>query len=111
MDPFEKDHSLLKKLEAWTVDPHVPSGFQREVWQKIALKNAVQRKSVRHHLAGWLESLLASPRYATVLILASAFLGVGIAHVEAMNSNSKSMRNLETRYVGSIDPYQHISTR
>lgn len=111
MNPMDDDSLLRKKLGRWRVEPCVPSSFQREVWRRIDAKEAAWQNSFTHQFADWMASLLLTPQYAAALIIAGVFLGVGVAQVEALNANSKSLKYLETRYVGSIDPYQHISAR
>lgn len=111
MNTMEDDPILKKKLEAWRVDPRIPAGFQREVWQRIAAKETARRSSFKYQFVEWMTSLLLTPRYAAALIIVGAFLGISVAQVEAMNANSKSSKYLETRYIGTIDPYQHISSR
>ena len=72
---MDDDSNLKKKLEAWRVEPRIPSSFQREVWQRIAAKEAARRNSLRYQLVDWAVSLLLTPRYAVALIIAGAFLG------------------------------------
>jgi hypothetical protein len=111
MKTTDGDSNLKRKLEAWRVEPRVPSSFQREVWQRIAVKETVRQTSFKYQFAVWVSSLLLTPRYAVAVIMAGAFLGIGMAQVEAMNTNAKSSKYLETRYIETVDPYQHISSR
>jgi len=111
MSTMEDNSLLKKKLETWEVNPRIPSGFQREVWQRTAVKETARRNSFKYQLIEWTVSLLVTPRYAAAIILAGAFMGIAVAQVEATSTNSNSSQSLENRYVGTIDPYQHISSR
>jgi len=111
MSTIDDDAILKKKLAAWQVDPRIPTGFQREVWQRIAVEETARQASFKFQFIDWVAGLLLTPRYATAIIIAGAFLGIGVAQVGAMNTNSRSMKNLETRYIGTVDPYQHIASR
>lgn len=104
-----EDYShLKKKLETWQVEPRIPSSFHREVWMRIAAKKATRQNSFKYQFVSWVVSLLLTPQYATAVIITGAFLGIGVAKVQAMNANFQSSKYLETRYVETIDPFQHI---
>jgi hypothetical protein len=102
------DDELRKKLALWKVDPQIPPDFQRDVWQKIA---AVESRSSKSPLSGlWNIAWLSVPRLATCAIILGAFGGTGLGLIESSQANSRSWKSLETKYVQSIDPYQHLQT-
>ncbi len=95
---------LSQKLRAWKVDPQIPSGFQREVWQRIAARQAEREEAFWPATVQWLSGLLARPQYAVALVALSLGLSVAVAHVQAQDSNAASWKTLEARYTTSVDP-------
>ena len=87
----------------------LPPRFQADIWQRIAAREAVRRHSVWRQFARLFFVELATPRYAIATILVAALAGIGAAHLQAGNTNSRHWKSLEVRYVESIDPYEHIS--
>ena len=95
---------LSTKLRAWQVQLPVPRGFQAEVWQRIAGRQATQPRSVWNWLREWFLIELGKPQYATALIAVSVALSLGFAHLNAAHANARHWRSLEARYVISITP-------
>lgn len=95
---------LKSKLESWKVDPAVPSGFQREVWQRIATREAARQEPGWRQFARSFFELLATPRYATAALVAAIVIGAGVAQVEASQASARRWDELQTRYAVSIDP-------
>ena len=95
---------LSKKLRAWKVDPRVPSGFQREVWQRIAAGQSEREEAFGPATVQWLSGLFARPQYAVALVALSLGASVAVAHVQAQDSNAQSWKALEVRYTSSVDP-------
>ena len=95
---------LSQKLRAWKVDPQIPTGFQREVWQRIAARQSVREEAFLPATVQWLSGLLARPQYAVALVVLSLGASVAVAHVQAKDSNEQSWRTLEARYTTSVDP-------
>jgi hypothetical protein len=99
---------LQKKLASWKVQPQIPPEFQRDVWQKIAARES---RSTKSSLSGiWNISWLSLPRLATCAIILGALGGTGLGLVESSQANLKTWKTLETKYVQSIDPYEHLAT-
>ena len=46
MNHSEPEEDLTGKLGAWKVAPPVPPGFQREVWQRIAAREAGREEAI-----------------------------------------------------------------
>ncbi len=95
---------LSAKLRAWTVEPQVPGSFQREVWQRIAVRQTVRQEAFWPQLVAWVSALLARPQYAVALVIVSLSVSVGVAHVQAQSANATLGKMLEARYATSIDP-------
>jgi hypothetical protein len=102
------DEELRKKLASWEVRPRIPPHFQRDVWQKIAIRES---KSSQLPLFGnWNISWLNVPRLATCAIIVGGLAGTGLGLVESSQANSRNWKGLEAKYVQSIDPYEHVQT-
>lgn len=95
---------LSAKLRTWKVAPQVPTGFQREVWQRIATRQTAREEAFWPSLWRALLTQLARPQYAFAVILVSLSAGLGFAHVQAQDANAKQWKALETRYAASVDP-------
>ena len=98
---------LDQKLKAWNVEVETPVRFQADVWQRIAVREAAQEQSFSRRIAN-LFALLARPRPALAFAAMMFFAGVSVAHIEARKTNADLWRNLQTRYIVSIDPTQHV---
>lgn len=95
---------LKCKLDSWKVAPAVPSGFQREVWRRIAAREEARHQSRLRKYAGQFFELLATPRYAIAACLSAVVVGAGAAQLQANQENEWRWRELQTRYEISIDP-------
>jgi hypothetical protein len=99
-DPDE----LSRKLSAWKVEPQIPTGFQREVWQRIAARQATREDAFAPALLRWLSLQLVRPVYAVTLFALLLGSGVSYAHMQAQESNARNWRVLEARYADSVNP-------
>ena len=83
----------------------LPPRFQEEVWRRIEQADA-PATSLADSLRAWFALKFARPAFAlayvTVLILAGWTLG----SYRASRETAQVERQLEARYVASIDPYQ-----
>ena len=92
------DPRLSTLLRSWEDTPGVTSGFRREVWSRIESRRPTS-------LPGAWISLLASPRLATVAVVAAVFAGVLAGNLEARSSG-------ESLYLRSVNPlFLHSSQR
>ena len=103
MKDFDSD-DLSAKLRAWKVAPQVPGSFQREMWQRIAARQAVREEAFWPKLAPWFSTQLARPQYATALFAITLSASIGLAHVQAQETKAKHWKALEARYAASVDP-------
>jgi len=99
-------NDLSTKLRAWTVDPRVPTSFQREVWQRIAQRQAVRDEAFWPRVMEWFSTQLIRPRYAVALVALSLSISVGAGLLHAQDANARHWKELETRYASSIDPLE-----
>ena len=99
---------LKKKLTLWKVQPEIPPGFRRGVWNRIAAREAKSSKVLFGSLLAipW----LTTPRLAACAFAVSVLTGTGLGLIESASANTESWKTLEAKYVQSIDPYQHLGT-
>jgi hypothetical protein len=95
---------LSAKLRTWTVEPHVPESFQREVWQRISVRQTARHEAFWPQLVAWVSARLTRPQYAVALVIVSLSASIGVAHVQAQGTNAKLGKMLEARYAASVDP-------
>lgn len=98
---------LKDKLDSWRVEPSIPSGFQREVWQRIGAR---RRRDWREALNDFL-MLFSTPRYATVTVTAAIVLAAGAAQLEATIQNRQDWQGLRAAYVRSVNPLELAAVR
>ncbi len=95
---------LDAKLRTWKVEPQVPVSFQREVWQRIAARQAAREEAFWPQLMQWLFAQIARPQYATALMAISLSISLGVAHVQAQDTKARMEKVMEARYAASVDP-------
>ncbi|MEO8351737.1 MAG: hypothetical protein ABI680_08395 [Chthoniobacteraceae bacterium] len=98
------DDELSQKLRAWRVEPQIPTGFQRDVWQRIAVRQTARAEAFWPSLTQWFSLRLARPQYAVALCAVMLMSGIGLARVQAQQANAQTWRMLESRYTTSVDP-------
>ena len=103
MNDSDSDH-LSNKLRAWNVEPKVPASFQREVWQRIAARQTARDEAFWPRVAQWFSAQLVRPRYAVPLVALSLSTSIGMALLQAQDTNARHWKKLEARYESSIDP-------
>lgn len=103
MNDFDSD-DLSAKLRAWKVEPQVPGSFQREVWQRVAARQTARDEAFWPQFVQWVSTQLVRPRYAMALVALSLSISLGVAHVQAQETNEKLAKKLEARYAASVDP-------
>jgi hypothetical protein len=101
------DDQLRQKLASWEVRPEIPPDFQRNVWQKIAVRESMPRLPL---FGNWNISWLRAPQLATCAIILGGLAGTGFGLIESSQANSRNWKNLEAKYVQSVDPYEHLRT-
>jgi len=104
MDMNPQPDELPRKLSAWKVEPHIPARFQREVWQKIAARQAAREEAFWPSLLRWLSLQMARPLYAATTFALLLGAGVSFAHTQAQESNTRTWKQLEQRYADSVNP-------
>jgi|GEM_PF-639667 hypothetical protein len=101
------DDQLRQKLASWEVRPEIPPDFQRNVWQKIEVRESKPKLPL---FGNWSISWLRTPGLATCAIILGGLAGTGFGLIESSQTNSRNWKSLEAKYVQSIDPYGHLRT-
>jgi hypothetical protein len=101
------DDQLKEKLASWEVRPEIPPDFQRNVWQKIAVRESKPKWSL---FGNWDTSWLRPASLATCAIVLGGLAGTGFGLIESSQANSRNWKTLEAKYVQSVDPYQQLRT-
>lgn len=95
---------LSRKLSAWKVEPRIPAGFQREVWHRVAARQAARDDAFWPSLLCWLSLHMARPVYAATVFALLLGSGIGYAHLQAQEANARTWKTLEERYADSVNP-------
>jgi hypothetical protein len=107
-----RDPELDKMLAAWQVEVRVPEDFQRQVWKRIAAREAANADP---SWLTWIKSLFVSgaavsvPRVALAAVSLGVFIGVTTGILETSRWNAATWNRLENQYVQSVDPYQQVA--
>ena len=106
----KSDDPLDEQLAEWQIEPEFRSGFNHEVWRKIAANSSERQEGFWQKL---LSSLFVAPRFVTVSTLAIVMLAFSFstATLAARNANSKFRFLLEHRYAESINPLMRSSMK
>ena len=102
------DQDLQQMLSAWRVEAEVPPRFQANVWAQIAARES-SRRSLGKQLADWFATEFCKPRFAAAAVAFSLAASVGAAYLRAQDSNAVRGRQLEARYMETINPLAHGS--
>jgi len=96
---------LDKTLQEWRVTTPLPPRFQEQVWQRIE-RAETPSPSLAEVMRGWFAAAFARPAFAIAYVSALLVAGLVMGFVQAGQKTARWDRQLEARYVQSIDPYQ-----
>jgi hypothetical protein len=99
---------LQRALQEWQVTTPLPPRFREQVWKRIE-RAEVPGVSLAEALRGWLAAWFAQPAFAVAYVTVIIAAGLVLGFKQARDTTAKWDRQLETRYVQSIDPYQRAS--
>ena len=105
---MNSEENLKQQLAAWNVDIEVPPRFQANVWAQIATRES-SRRSLWDQLGEWIATEFRKPRLATSAVALGLVLSSGIAYLQAQDSNVMVEKQLEVRYMETINPLAHTS--
>jgi hypothetical protein len=95
---------LSAKLRTWKVEPRIPGSFQREVWQRITVRQAAREAVFWPRVAEWFSTQFIRPQFASAAVLLSFAASLGAAHLQARETKARQWKTLEARYAASVDP-------
>jgi|KBSSwiStaDraftv2_1062776.scaffolds.fasta_scaffold1510902_1 hypothetical protein len=98
------DIELSALLEEWRVTTPLPPRFNEQVWKRIEQVDVTSASFV-DTVREWLFAALARPRFALAYVTALLVLGSSVGLLQANRKAAHWERELQVRYVQSIDPY------
>ncbi len=101
MDPL-----LNKALNEWQVREPLPPRFAERVWQRVARAEAERQWPWWLNWVSWVNLALARPAMAGAYVAMLLMAGLLAGYWHAQVDNRHAFRQLETRYVQMLDPYQ-----
>jgi hypothetical protein len=99
------DNALKNALREWRITTPLPLRFQEQVWKRIE-RAEVPSTSLADAVRAWFTMAFARPAFAAVYVSVWLAMGLALGFVQASNKAARWDRQLEARYVQSIDPYQ-----
>ena len=106
MKNVNSDEVLKRQLSAWEVESEIPQRFQSDVWARIAASES-GRRSLWEQFGEWFATEFCKPRLAATFVTLGLSVSIGIAYVRAQSSNEWYGRQLEQRYMETINPLSH----
>jgi len=100
------DQNLKQQLSAWKVEVEVPPRFQANVWAQIAAQESANRSLVER-LRDWFATEFCKPQLAAAVVTLGLTLSISTAYFRAQDSNANDGRELEARYMETINPLAH----
>ena len=97
--------TLEQTLQEWRVTTPLPPRFQEQVWKRIE-RAEIPSISVLEALRAWIAVAFARPAFAVAYVSVLLVAGLAFGFVQANAKAAHLDRQLEARYVQSIDPYQ-----
>ena len=99
---------LQRALQEWRVTTPLPPRFQEQVWKRIERAEA-PGVSLAEALGTWLAAWFAQPAFAVAYVTVILAAGLALGFKQAQDKTAKWDRQLEVRYVQSVDPYQRAN--
>jgi hypothetical protein len=101
----ENQTQLEQALQEWRVTTPLPPRFQEQVWKRIE-RAEVPSISLGDAVRGWFTMAFGRPAFAVAYVSVLLLAGLALGFVQASQKAARWDRQLEARYVQSIDPYQ-----
>ena len=108
MNMKDNQTELEQALQEWRVTTPLPPRFQEQVWKRIE-RLEVPGVSLAEVLRAWVASTFARPAIAFAYVTLLIAAGLALGFKQANDKAAKWDRQLEARYVQSIDPYQRLN--
>jgi hypothetical protein len=100
----ERDEQLSKLLREWQPATSLPPRFQEAVWRRIERTEA--KLSFWHIITHWIETSFRRPALAVSYVALLLFVGLSAGYWQARNASTRTLAQMRTAYVQSVDPYQ-----
>ena len=101
----ENQTTLERVIQEWRVTTPLPPRFQEQVWKRIEHAE-VPGISVVDAVRAWFTMAFARPAFAVAYVSVLLVTGLAFGFWQASHKAARWDRQLEARYVQSIDPYQ-----
>jgi len=101
----DNETNLKGLLQEWRVTTPLPPRFSEQVWKRIERAD-VPSVSVIAALRAWFAMAFARPAFVVSYVSVLITVGLALGFVQANHKAAQWDRQLEARYVHSIDPYQ-----
>src|SRR5690349_13160098 len=105
MNMKSSDTDLNRLLHEWHITSPLPPRFSEQVWKRIE-RAETPTISIRDALRAWIAVAFARPAFALAYVSVLLVAGLTLGFVQASQKAARWDRQLEARYVQSIDPYQ-----
>lgn len=102
----ESDEQLSKLLHEWRPTASLPPRFQEAVWRRIDRAETTAKPSFWHGLTRWAEATFRRPALAVSYVAVLLVFGLSAGYLQARDASSRTLAQMRTAYVQSIDPYQ-----
>ena len=96
---------LSDALRAWRIDVPLPTGFQKNVWQRIESSQTPPRQSAFNLFTNWIANALPHPAMAVSYIAALLVIGVSVGWGHARHEIAQVKDELSDRYIQVLDPH------
>jgi hypothetical protein len=105
MNMKNSDTNLNRLLQEWRVTSPLPPRFSEQVWKRIE-RAETPAISIGDAVRAWIAMAFARPAFALAYVSVLLVAGLTMGFVQASHKAARWDRQLEARYVQSIDPYQ-----
>ena len=105
MNMKKNQTTLEQTLQEWRVTTPLPPRFQEQVWKRIE-RVEVPGISLADAVRAWFTLAFARPAFAVAYVSVLLVAGLAFGFVQASEKAAHLDRQLEARYLQSIDPYQ-----
>jgi len=101
-----KDPKFNQLLSSWDVKAEAPTGFEREVWQRIAARAESPALTFTGAL-DFLVNRLIRPQIAATVVLFVVFSAATLGLRQASIGTERKEARVAQSYLNSIDPVTH----
>lgn len=102
----EHDEQLSKLLHEWRPTASLPPRFQEAVWRRIEKADTSAKSTFWHVLTHWVENAFRRPALAVSYVALLLFVGLSTGYWQARDASSRTLAQMRSAYVQSVDPYQ-----